>query len=79
MTNTFEEAVEMLKEGMEVTLVCKGYDYDIAPADGWVGGDGMDGYISLVLGNRVYDDAEHILRESIDFLSRDGAEVRIEF
>lgn len=74
---TFEEAVELLEEGMEVTLECNGYDYEIAPADGWVGGDGMDGYISLVLGNVVHESAESILKQSIEFLERDGKKVTI--
>ncbi|QOV08442.1 hypothetical protein Kirov_243 [Bacillus phage Kirov] len=79
MTNTFEEAVEMLEDGMEVTLEINGYSYDIAPADSFIGGDGMDGYISEVLGNRTYDSAEHVLRESIKFLEENGGKVEITF
>ncbi|AZU98989.1 hypothetical protein pW2_165 [Bacillus phage pW2] len=74
---TFEEAVILLEADMEVTLECDGYDYEIAPADGFVGGDGMEGWISVALGNVVYDDAERVLKESIKFLSEDGAEVGI--
>lgn len=74
---TFEEAVTLLEASMEIVLECDGYDYDVAPADYFVGGDDMEGYISDVLGNVVYDSAEIILRKSIDFLGRDGKEVGI--
>lgn len=74
---TFEEAVILLETGSEVILECDGYNYEIAPADGWVGGDGMDGYISLVLGNVVYESAEYILRKSIEHLEKDGKSVGI--
>ncbi|WP_168898296.1 hypothetical protein [Bacillus sp. ISTL8] len=74
---TIEEAVELLEDGMEVTLECGGYDYEIAPADNFVGGDGMEGFISMVLGNVVYDGAEHVLNKSIDFLKESGKEVTI--
>lgn len=77
MTNTFEEAVEMLEDGMEVTLEINGYSYDVAPADSFIGGD--EGFISEVLGNVSYDSAEHILRKSIDFLEEDGGKVEITF
>lgn len=77
MNITFEEAVEQLEEGLEIKLLCDGYDYEISKADNWVGGDSMNGYISLVLGNRVYESAEYILKQSIDFLSRNGKEVEI--
>ncbi|MEH6848054.1 MULTISPECIES: hypothetical protein [Bacillus cereus group] len=75
---TFEEAVQLLEEGLEITLECDGYSYDIAPSEDWVGGDGQEGYISLVLGNVVYDSAEYILRKSIDFLKENGKTVVIE-
>ncbi|MDO6628662.1 hypothetical protein [Bacillus thuringiensis] len=75
---TFEEAVELLEEGLEITLECDGYSYDIAPSEDWVGGDGQEGYISLVLGNVVYDSAEYILKKSIDFLKENGKTVVIE-
>ncbi|MGH0950696.1 hypothetical protein [Bacillus mycoides] len=75
---TFEEAVELLEEGLEITLKCDGYDYDIAPSEDWVGGDGQEGYISLVLGNVVYDSAEYILKKSIDFLKENEKTVVIE-
>lgn len=73
----FEEAVTLLEDGMEITLECKGHDYEIAPADGFLGGDGQEGWISMALGNVVYEDAERVLRESIKFLSADGDEVQI--
>lgn len=79
MNLTFEEAVEMLRDGGLITLECDGYDYEISPADDWVGGDGMEGYISLVLGNVVYESAEGILKQSIDYLKKDGKEVIINF
>jgi hypothetical protein len=75
---TFDEAVEELEEGCGISLECDGYSYDISPADDWVGGEGMEGYISLVLGNVVYSSAESVLRESINHLSEDGKEVVIE-
>lgn len=77
MSLKFKEAVEYLKEGCEVTLECEGYSYEISPSDDWLGGEGMEGYISLVLGNVVYDNAERVLRESINFLSKDNKEVVI--
>lgn len=79
MTDTFKEAVEMLEEGIGVKLIWRGYEYEVSPADNWVGGDGMDGYISQVLGNVVYDSAEHVLRNSIEFLEEDGEKVEIKF
>lgn len=74
---TLEEAIVLLEAGMEVTLECNGYDYEVAPADEWVGGDGMEGYISLVLGNVVYDSARIILEKSIKHLESDGSKVGI--
>lgn len=74
---TFDEAVELLEAGMEVILECGGYDYEISPADDWVGGDGMEGYISLALGNVVYDSAKIILEESIKHLESTGSPVGI--
>lgn len=77
MEITFDEATEYLKGGEEVNLNCEGYSYEISPAENWVGGDGFEGYISLVLGNVTYDNAEYILKKSISFLSRDGNKVTI--
>lgn len=77
MEYSFNEAVEWLEDGGEVILECDGYDYEISRADDWIGGDGMDGYISLVLGNVVYESAESILRQSINFLEADGQKVQI--
>jgi hypothetical protein len=77
MEITFEEAVELLKDGCGVSLECEGYYYEISPADDWIGGDGMEGYISSVLGNVVYDSVKIVLRESINFLSEDGNKVVI--
>lgn len=74
---TFEEAVILLEADMEVTLECDGYDYEISPADEWIGGDGMEGYISMVLGNVVYDSARIILEKSIKHLESDGKMVGI--
>lgn len=74
---TIEEAIELLEDGMEVTLECDGYDYEIAPADGFIGGDGMEGFISVALGNIVHDEAEHVLNKSIKFLKESGKEVTI--
>jgi hypothetical protein len=77
LSTTFEEAVKHLEEGGEVTLECDGYDYEISPAEDWVGGDGMEGYISLVMGNVVYNDAEIILEQSIKHLKSTGKDVEI--
>lgn len=74
---TFDEAVELLEAGLEVTLECGGHDYDIAPADGFLGGDGQEGWISMALGNVVYDDAKHVLTESIKHLESTGSPVGI--
>lgn len=72
MELTFEEAVEYLEDGLSVTLECDDYEYEISEAHNWVGGDGMEGYISQVLGNVVYGGAKNILRLSIDHLSDGG-------
>lgn len=77
MELTLKEAVEHLEDGIEVTLENGNYEYSIAPADEFLGGEGMDGYISEVLGNVAYDDAEDILNESIKYLVKDGSEVKI--
>lgn len=74
---TFEEAVSCLESGLEVTLECGGHDYEISQADDWIGGEGQEGYISLVMGNVVYDSAERILKESIKHLESNGEEVGI--
>ncbi len=73
-----KKLLSFLEEGLEITLECDGYSYDIAPSEDWVGGDGQEGYISLVLGNVVYDSAEYILRKSIDSLEENGKTVVIE-
>lgn len=78
MNITFDEAVEMLEEGNDITLECDDYSYEITTADNWrSGGSDLDGFISLVLGNVVYNSAEYILKESIEFLARNGKEVVI--
>ena len=77
MEITFDEAIEYLKDGEEVTLVCEGYSYEISPSEEWVGGDGEEGFISLVLGNVIYMDPAHVLQKSINYLSKEGAEVTI--
>lgn len=77
LETTLEEAVGYLEEGGEITLECNDYSYEISPSDNWIGGDVDDGYISLVLGNVIYNDAENIIRKSIDHLSSGGKEVKI--
>lgn len=77
MNITFEEAVDYLQEGEEITLECNGYSYEISPSENWVGGDVAEGYISLVLGNVVYQSAEGVLKLSIDHLASDGKHVEI--
>lgn len=77
MTIEFEEAVEMLEEGLEVVLECGGYDYEISSSENWLGGDAHEGYISLVLGSVVYESAETALRESINFLEKSEKSVTI--
>jgi hypothetical protein len=58
-------------------LECDGYDYEVSSAEGWVSGDEMEGYISLALGNMVYEDAEGVLQSPIDFLGKEGDKVTI--
>ena len=77
MNITIEEAIEYLEDGLEINLECGGHNYEVSQSDNWIGGDVAEGFISVVLGNVVYDSAEHILNESIKFLSRDGKEVLI--
>lgn len=79
MESKFKEAIELLEAGCEVVLKSNGYSYEVSPSDNWIGGEEMGGFISQVLGNIVYDDAEHVLKESIDFLAEDGKEVKITF
>lgn len=74
---TLQEAVEQLEEGVEITLECDGYSYEVSEAHNWVGGDGQDGYISAVLGNRIYNSAEQVLKESIQYLEKNGNKVVI--
>lgn len=68
----FEEAVEWLEDGLEVNLHCEGYEYEVSGADNWLGGEGMEGFISQVMGNTLYSSAERVLRESINHLSDNG-------
>lgn len=77
MNITVEEAIEYLEDGLEINLECEGYNYEVSQSDNWIGGDVAEGFISVVLGNVVYDSAERVLNESIKFLSRDGKEVLI--
>lgn len=77
MEITFDEAVEYLTEGEEITLNCEGYSYEISPSENWVGGDVGEGFISVVLGNSIYSNAEMILKQSIKYLSEEGKEVTI--
>lgn len=77
MNITLEEAIEYLEDGEEITLKCDGYFYEISQSDNWVGGDVANGYISLVLGNVIYQSAENVIRKSIEHLSEDGKEVLI--
>jgi hypothetical protein len=37
----------------------------------------MEGYISLVMGNVVYDDAETIIKQSINHLESTGKDIEI--
>jgi len=76
---TFEEAVNFLEEGNEVTLECDGAWYEISETGNWIGGDVEEGYISEVLGNVIYSSAEIVLKKSIEYLSKDGKEVEIIF
>lgn len=79
MESRLEEAIELLEAGIEVTLECDGYEYEVGPSENFVGGEGMEGYISVVLGNVVYGDAKDILEKSIDFLSKGNKKVTINF
>lgn len=72
MVITMEEAVEYLEDGMEIKLECNGYTYEISASDNWIGGDVEDGYISSVLGNCIYGDAEYIIGESIRSLIKNS-------
>lgn len=77
MEITFNEAVEYLQEGEEITLECEGYSYEISSSADYVGGDVAEGFISSVLGNVIYNNAEHIIKKSIDFLLEEGKEVKL--
>jgi hypothetical protein len=74
---TFEEAVEELENGYEVTLETDDNYYTIGPADSFIGGEEQEGYISEVLGNIIYDSAEHIIVKSIQYLEQQGETVTI--
>lgn len=77
MLITLEEAVFYLEDGVEIVLECNGYSYEIGASENWAGGDVEEGYISLALGNVVYQDAKSVIQKSINHLSEDGHEVTI--
>ena len=77
MEITFDEAVEYLQDGEEITIECGGYSYEISSSADYVGGDVAEGFISSVLGNVIYASAEMVIRKSIDHLSKDGDEVTL--
>ncbi|AEZ50269.1 hypothetical protein BPS13_0090 [Bacillus phage BPS13] len=66
----FEDAVEMLNEGIAVTVEVNGYDYEIDLASNYIGGDHLpdDEFISEVLGNVHYNGAENVIFKTIDYL-----------
>lgn len=72
----FKDAVEMLEDGISVTVKAGGYDYEVGPAEDFLGGG--EGYISVALGNVLYDSAEDVLRETIKYLEGEGEKVRIQ-
>lgn len=70
-----DEIVEYLMDGGTVNLEIGEYSYEISPAENWVGGDGMEGFISEVLGNVVYDNARYVLVKTIEFLEKNVGNV----
>ncbi|ADH03329.1 gp183 [Bacillus phage W.Ph.] len=66
----FEDAVEMLNEGIAVTVEVNNYSYDIDLAENYIGGDGSDSdeFISEVLGNVTYVGAENVILKTVDYL-----------
>lgn len=74
-----KEAIEVLEAGISVYVSKGKYEYEVSPSDNWIGGEGSDGYISEALGNVVYSDAEGVLEETVRFLEKDGAGVKIRF
>lgn len=79
MAEAFNEAVECLESGGSITLECDGYEYGISAADDFVGAEDTEGFISEVLGNVVYSEAEVVLRRSVEHLEKDGSSVTIHF
>lgn len=77
MALTVNEAVEELENGCEVTLETDDNYYTIGPVEDFIGGDGQEGYISEVLGNTIYDNAEYIITKSIQYLEGQGETVTI--
>ena len=68
----FKEAIEWLEDGLEVSLHCEGYEYEVSGAENWLGGEGLEGFISQAIGNTLYSSAEKVLRESVKHLSDNG-------
>ncbi|AOZ62526.1 hypothetical protein SBP8a_276 [Bacillus phage SBP8a] len=64
----YKDAVEVLGEEIAVTVEVNGYSYDIDLAENYLGGEGMEGFISEVMGNMVYDSAEGVILKTVDFL-----------
>ena len=69
---TIEEAIEELKVGGEIEMHCGHHSFIIGQSFSFIGGDGMTGFISEVLGNVVYQSAEHIIRESYNYLVKNS-------
>jgi len=79
----YKDAVEVLNEGIAVTVEVNGYSYDIDLASNYIGGDGLDDnqFISEVLGNVYYDGAEYVILKTIDYLlsGHDITDIEITF
>ena len=77
MEKEFKEAIAWLEDGFDIVLICDGYEYELMQADSYLGSEGQDGYISQVMGNIIYKNAQDALQESIKHLTAKEYDVRI--
>lgn len=60
-----KEAVELLEDGFDITLESDTHFYEVYQ----IGGHTEDGYMSNLLGDITYYDAETVLKETIERLN----------
>ena len=65
-----EDAYRMLTEDKEeeIRIVCENDNYDIATEASFIGGESEDCWMSSMLGNYSYDNAETIINKVFDLI-----------